>query len=114
MFEVVGEWRPVEPGPLLDKDTICQALTALCRSQPQFVNNDGNFNYGRITQDTGVHRGTIEKASQNISVPTIINLEKLVRACGLTLSEFFARLETRQEAKPEEGRSERSPPALRR
>lgn len=71
----------------MDEKALREALKQLRHSKPELRK------YSKFRDVSGIHRPTVENTEGGHSTPGIDIIEKWVQACGLTLSQFFARLE---------------------
>src|SRR4030095_6603714 len=71
----------------LERERVCEALKRLRLIRPEFRQKS------KFMEASGLYAGTIHETEAGRILPGVETIDKWVRACGLTLTEFFASLE---------------------
>jgi transcriptional regulator with XRE-family HTH domain len=71
----------------LERERVCEALKRLRLIRPEFRQKS------KFMEASGLYAGTIHETEAGRILPGVETIEKWVRACGITLTEFFASLE---------------------
>src|SRR4030095_16115791 len=71
----------------MERERICEALKRLRLIRPEFRQKS------KFMEASGLYAGTIHETEAGRILPGVQTIENSVRACRLTLPEFFASLE---------------------
>lgn len=75
------------------KELICEQLKAMREKAYPLIKN--------FTDKTKIQDANVRAIESGVSVPGVERMERWVKACGLSLSQFIARIETIERGKPQ-------------